>query len=241
MGIGRNGKWLEGAGMIRLLILIVVGLSIFILPAHAQRAQIQQRLSEASNYFNQQNYFMGVSLVTEACTMLKSNPSAMPETSYSVIASKTIDDIFSKMREAKSRGDVPGATRMSYAVQPLLNTVAAWEPQSPLRHYQKGIMFQTMSALRNDQYPGELKSAVQEFNSALSLPGNDSVRANAEQQRSICQKILQRRGVEISKFKSTHPEHNLNNLPKPSANETTYCVNCGREKYSQFRCPYCGF
>jgi hypothetical protein len=227
--------------MVHLLILIVFSLGMWGLPAQAQRAQIQQRLSEATNFFNQQDFFMGVNRITDACSMLKSNPSAMPETSYSAVASKAIDEIFSKMRQAKSRGDVPSATRMSYAVQPLLNTLAGWDPKSPLWHYKKGIMFQTMSALRNDQYPGELKSAVQEFDTALSLPGNDSFRANAEQERSICQKTLQRRGVEIVNFKLTHPEHNLNNLPKPSANETTYCVNCGREKYSSFRCPFCGF
>lgn len=229
---------------IQLVVPVLLTAVILCGPVNAQdgmRPRIQQLLSEASRYYSEENYFVGVAKVTEACSMLKSNPGAMPETTYVALAGKSVDEVMTKIREAETRRDIPNTTRRIYALQPLLDSLIAWDPSNPRWHYEKGMMFRSLSKTMNDAYPQHLQSAASEFKQALAISGGGSYRASAQQMLSSLQQTLGRRKVEIGNFQRTHGKHNLNNQAKPAdPSATTICGTCGREHPSGYRCPYCG-
>src|ERR1700679_3427805 len=83
----------------------------------ATRARIEQKLSESSRFYAQNDFFDGIMRVNEACLMLHNNPGAMPETNYIALATQTVDDLNARIRDAQSRHDVPWVTRHVYALQ----------------------------------------------------------------------------------------------------------------------------
>jgi hypothetical protein len=206
----------------------------------ANRERIQQMLNEATACLGQENCFLGVSRINEACQMLRSNPAAMPEANYIAIAAKTVDDVNAKIKQAQARGDVPSITRNVYAIQPLVTSLVGWEPRNPRWHYEKGLEFRALSATLNDKFPVHLQSAIQEFKQALAISGGGQYKQSAQQMLSTCEGIVRRRNAEIPEFQRIHGKHNQNNQARPSAVANEICVFCGREHPKGFSCPYCG-
>lgn len=210
------------------------------LPASAQSSDPQRLLNEASTYFKTNNYFMGVDNVKRACEALKDNPSALPNTNYISVATKTVNDVNIRLQNAQARNDIQSISQLAYAVQPLLNSLCVWDSRNPRWHYEKGLIFRALSSTMKDQYPVHLESAIKEFKDALATSGSGRYADCAKEMLNRTQNILLRRKKEIRVYQDTHPLHNLNNQPRPSAVDNAICVNCGREYPAGFRCPFCG-
>lgn len=227
-----------------LLMLILTFVFCLVLPACAQdggmRAQIQMALNESAQFFNEDNYFMGVSKAKDACTMLHSAPGAMPETTWAAVAGKTVGQVMAKVKESEARHDVPNTTRRATALQQFLPVLIAWDPQNPRWHYENGVLYRALSRTMNDQYPQHIQAAISEFNQTLAIGGGGPYRAAAQQQLSSLQALAAKRGVEIRQFQSTHPLHNSANKPRPNNPDEAICGNCGRSYPAGWRCPYCG-
>lgn len=214
------------------------------LPVSAQdgglRFQIQSMLTESAQMFNQNDYFMGVSKAKDACTLLRSSPAAMPETTWNAIAGKTVSQVMAKVKESEARRDVPNTTRRATALQQFLPTLIAWEPQNPRWHYETGVLYRALSRTLNDQYPQHIQAAISEFNQTLATGGGGPYRAAAQQQLTTLQALAAKRGVEIRNFQSTHGTHNFSNQPRPNNPDEAICGTCGRSYPAGWRCPYCG-
>jgi tetratricopeptide (TPR) repeat protein len=232
--------------MYRLLALLIVGLWLLPLPAPAQQAirnRIQQRLNEASTYFNHGDYYMGVARINEACSILKTAPGAMPDSNYIQIATKTVDDLDAKIKDAKAQGNTDATNKIVSALQQLVTSLTNWEPQNPRWHYERGMVLKTMSALRNDQYQGDLSSAIQEFDAALAISGGGPYRASAQEMRNACQQTLQKRQSEIANFrrKIVRPK-GTGRSSGGGSGQVYFCGRCGRQIASPAgSCPICDY
>jgi hypothetical protein len=139
--------------MFRLITILVAGLLIAGLPTLAQdSAHILKLLNDATTSFNQNNYFQAVSQVNTACGMLRANPAASPQDNYIDIAAQCMDGVNKGIQKAQSQGDVPNATRRIYALQPLVQNLIDWDPTNPRWHYEKGMLWRTLSTTMNDGY-----------------------------------------------------------------------------------------
>lgn len=210
------------------------------LPARAQNSEPQHLLDDASNYFKSNNYFMGVDSVKRACDAMRANPSALPNTNYISVATKTVNDVNIKIQNAQARNDIQSTTQLAYAVQPLLNSLCVWDSKNPRWHYEKGLMFRALSSTLKDKYPVHLESAIKEFKDALATSGSGTYANCAREMLRRTENILFNRNKEIKAFQDTHPLHNTNNQPRSNGVENAICVNCGREHPAGFRCPFCG-
>ncbi len=217
--------------MIRLMFVLLTLLSLSVLPVWSQDAQrMEKLLYDSAASFKQDNYFLGVSQVIQACGMLRHNPSAAPDDNYINIATTCLDSVNTSIRDAQARGDVPTVTRRVYALQPLIQSLIDWDSANPRWHYEKGMLFRVQSTSMKDQYPAILEQAVAEFTKALTIGSGGSYRNEARKQLSTCQQIIQRRSAEIVEFRRTHPQRN--NTSQPSApyqppEPQTYCPKCG--------------
>lgn len=226
--------------------IIAIALSIVFLCVQSSEAidrtaeRIQQRLNEASSYFTQDDYFMGVARIKEACSLLKSSPNSMPE-SYVSIAARKFDEVNQKIIDATARRDVKSATSKITALQSLVTALSNWEPQNSRWHYEQGVLFEKLSALQSYQYPADLLSAIKEFDAALAMSTNGPYQAKSSKLRAQCQTILDRRNKEIADLRSRVRVRPSRPTNQNSNSNLWFCHNCGQQLVTQYsRCTSCG-
>lgn len=236
-----------------------------VIPAVAQpymRQTIERRLSEASSFFQQNDFEMGANRIREACSLLKSAPQSMPEANYVQIASSKADVIDSKLSAVMDKRDYDLAQKLVTAQDILLTSLSNWEPQNPRWHYQKAVLYHIDSMipmtgagaamamrlgiqnnLQNEVDMRPLQNSIQECEMVLRL-ADRPYRDRAAKLKSACQAEIQRRTDKLNAAHQQYYRKLPKGMPPPgmnSSNDTPpaehYCSKCGGA-HSSWICPF---
>ncbi len=232
--------------MVSTICLMVLFQSV-IIAADAQdpRAQrIKQRLDESGQYFRQGDLLMGANRVSEAASLLKASPGAMPNTTPVKLAADCVRDLNNRANQAKASGNSAQSTKCMLAQQNILDSLISWEPQNPEWHFRKGMVFMALAGdsriTAGDR--ANLSFAMREFQQTMSCPGSDAYQSPATQMLSMCQKELAQRQEKGRQIRAAGARQlrQLQSIPDSNQGEI-HCNNCGHVRpATSDRCGTCG-
>ncbi len=95
-------------------------------------------LTESTAAFKENNYFLGVGKVQQACGMMRANPSAAPDCNYIDVAASCLDGVKTNIATLQAKGDTKGVAQRVQALQPLLQSLMEWDRNNPSLALRKG-------------------------------------------------------------------------------------------------------
>ncbi len=211
--------------MLRLAILITM-FATFALPTLAQDAdRISKMLTESTAAFKENNYFLGVGKVQQACGMMRANPSAVSDCNYIDVATSCLDGVKTNIATLQAKGDTKGVAQRVQALQPLLQSLMEWDRNNPRWHYEKGNLLCAESMAYNNV--GFTMQAEMEYKQALRIDNGGAYRENCQRQLEICQKAVAQGWNNARAWDRAHPVRYSAPDIKPSSQSRMLCPLCG--------------
>jgi hypothetical protein len=214
--------------MFRLILMLLIGFATLALPSSAQdSARVEKLLNGATAAFKQNNYFLGVGQVQQACGMLRANPSASPNDNYIDIAAGCFDGVSKGIHNAQAQGDTMAVTQRIGALQPLLQSLMEWDRNNPRWHYEKGMLLREQSLAFKDKNVGIVQQAISEFQKSLAMSGGGAYSGECQKQIEMCQQVVAQGRVAAKAWDRAHPpQYSANPTPTPN-HFTQFCPLCG--------------
>ncbi|MBX9572060.1 MAG: hypothetical protein K2X77_24420 [Candidatus Obscuribacterales bacterium] len=208
------------------------------------RSRVAQRWQESQQFLSRGDYSMAANRMSEASSLLRSAPNAMPGQTPVSLLRKGLDD-FAVLMKAQQNNKAQ-YNKILIAQEPIINALCMYEPQNPRWFFQRAMVFVTRaggssaSGTAGDRH--YIVQAIRDLDKTLSCPSNAEYVVPAQKLKAMCQTELDRRkalGTEIQR-RGARQFAKIYGMPGGSSQNDfgpTLCTICGQSHRSG-ECTY---